>query len=95
MSTPADIGDQLQAAGFLVLQSGEVEAAGAAFLLQISPKTLRNMRAECDGPPFRVARRLVWYSIDAVLAWRGTLASLQSSATRAKFAPRSTAVRAR
>ena len=79
----------LEEAGFLVLASGEVEAAGAAYLLQLSPKTLRNMRAELDGPPWRTARRIVWYRITDVLAWRGTLASWKTTESPAYSAVRS------
>lgn len=90
MTDPADIGTQLQAAGFLVLASGEVEAAGAAFLLQVTPKTLRNWRSSLEGPPWRVARGLAWYRVADILAWRGTSASLHTHAGGAKLNARST-----
>lgn len=85
MTLPADIAEQLQAAGFLVLAGGEVEAAGAALLLGITPKTLRNWRSELAGPPWRVARGLAWYRIADVLAWRGTSASLHAHVVGAKL----------
>lgn len=80
-----DIARYLTTAGFLVLESGEVEAAGAAYLLGIMPKTLRNWRADLAGPPWRVTRGLAWYRISDVLAWRGTSASLHAHADGAKL----------
>lgn len=80
-----EIESELQASGFLVLSTGEVEAAGAAMVLGISPKTLRNWRSNLEGPPWRTVRGFSWYSIKALLAWQsGTGSSLQSQRDQAE-----------
>jgi hypothetical protein len=64
------IGEQLKSAGFLVTLDYEVESAGAAWLLNITPKTLRNWRCELQGPHFRHQHSLILYSIEDVLTWK-------------------------
>lgn len=92
MSDPAAnvtaIAASLQADGFLVTVAHEVESAGAAMMLGLTPKTLRNWRSDLTGPPWRIVRGLAWYRIQDVLAWGGgTLVSLQPSGSRADAPP--------
>lgn len=79
MSDADDIARRLADAGFVVTIDHEVESAGAAALLGVTPKTLRNWRADLAGPNWRVRGRIVLYAIADLIAWRGTLASLSRS----------------
>lgn len=79
MSDPDDVARQLQAAGFLVTLDLHVEAAGAASLMGISPKTLRNHRSDLRGPRWELRHGHAYYAVTDVLEWIGTQASLGST----------------
>ena len=70
MTTPLDIAEELAQAGFIVTVGHEIEAAAAAYLLGIKPKTLKNWRNTLKGPQWRVRRGLAWYPLADVIAWR-------------------------
>lgn len=70
MSDVDAIARQLADAGFVVTIDREVESAGAAAVLGLTPKTLRNWRSELMGPDWKVHGRIVLYAIADLIAWR-------------------------
>ena len=69
MTDPTDlerIAGRLEAAGYWVSLDHRTDEAGAAKLIGIRPRSLRNWRAQGTGPAFVYAGR-VTYKIAAVL----------------------------
>ena len=73
-STPSDdqrlkhVVHELRALGVHVTPDNRVVANGAAKLIGVSQKTLRNWRSTGEGPPWTRAGQ-VWYRVPAVLEW--------------------------
>lgn len=84
---PLDVAHRLHASGFLVTIDLCVETAGAAALMQLTPKTLRNQRSELRGPRWQLRHGHAYYAIADVLDWIGTQASLGQASERGHAPP--------
>lgn len=63
---------RIKSAGHWITDDNRVTADGAAYLIGIKPKTLRNWRSERKGPPPLQRGRLITYHLHDVLNWIST-----------------------